>query len=85
MLEQLIAHFVSQPSKPSIEAWAEDFLAGSHLSQKDILVDGLTVNEYFTLSEEYRDEFWGKWEKEVDQQIDRMTARGTTANANTLR
>jgi hypothetical protein len=36
---------------------------------------GLTVDEYFSLTDEQRDALWEKWEQETDKAAGRMTTR----------
>lgn len=85
VLEQLIARFVSHPPQPSIEEWAQTFLGDIKMSDDDEFVDGLTVGDYFALSEQERDALWEKWEHEADKRLDRLTARMVAPDANTLR
>jgi len=82
VLEQFIGRFVSQPPEQSIEEWMQNFLGNIRLSGEEKFVDGLTVDEYFSLTEAQRDVLWDKWEQETDQAVGRMTARKVGEDAN---
>ncbi len=82
VLEQLIARFVSQPPAKPIEDWIREIVGDIRLSGDDELVSGLTVDEYFSLTEEQRDALWEKWENETDKKLRNMTARKVAMNAN---
>lgn len=82
VLEQLIARFVAQPPAKPIEEWIREIMGDIRLSGDDELVDGMTVNEYFSLTEEQRDALWEKWENETDKKLRNMTARRVYTNAN---
>ncbi len=83
VLEQFMARFVSQPPEQSIDAWVQNLLGDIRLSGDDEFVDGLTVDEYFSLTEEQRDALWEKWAQETDNAVGRMTARKVVVDANT--
>jgi hypothetical protein len=82
VLEQLIARFVAQPPAKPIEDWIRETAGNIRLSGDDELVDGLTVAEYFSLTEEQRDALWEKWDNEADKKLQNMTARKVDMNAN---
>jgi len=82
VLEQFVIRFVSQPPKLSIDEWVQNILGDIMLSGTDEFVDGLTVDEYFSLTEEQRDALWERWEQETDQAVERMTAREVVVDAN---
>jgi hypothetical protein len=81
VLEQFVARFVSQPPKQSIDEWVQNILGNLRLSGNDEFVEDLTVDEYFSMSEEQRDALWEKWEQETDNAVGRMTARKVVADA----
>ncbi len=83
VLEQMMARFVAQPPRESLEEWAKDFGGDLKLSDDTILVDGISVKEYFSLSEEQRNALWEKWEKEAEPKLKGITARGVANDANT--
>ncbi len=83
VLEQFMARFASQPPEQSIEAWMQNLLGDIRLSGDDEFVEGLTVDEYFSLTEEQREALWGKWEAETDKAVGQMTARKVVVDANT--
>ena len=69
VLEEMIARFVAQPSRPSLEEWAKDFLRGFKLSDDTILVDGLSIRKYFSLSEEQRNALWEKNDRDFGSAV----------------
>lgn len=81
VLEQLLARFVAHPPQKSVEEWAREVLGNIRLSGNDEFVEGLTVNEYFSLTEAQRDALWEKWEQETDKAQQHMTARKVVLDA----
>jgi len=81
VLEQFVARFVSQPPEHSIDEWVQNLLGNIRLSGDEKFVDGLTVDEYFSLTEAQRDALWEKWEHETDKAVGRMTARKVIGDA----
>ena len=47
----------------------EQFIEGQSTLEAQEFADGLTVGEYFDLSEKERDALWSKWEKIAEQQV----------------
>lgn len=85
LLEEMMGLFVSKPPQQSLEEWARELLGDISLSDDDEFVDGLTVREYFSLSEKGRDKLWEKWQQEAEVATKNVTARKVLLDANTNR
>ncbi|MFQ5628616.1 MAG: hypothetical protein ACE5I1_07635 [bacterium] len=85
VLEEMVGFFVSKPPQQSLEDWARELLGDISLSDDDEFVDGLTVREYFSFSEEDRDKLWEKWEQEAEEATKNVTARKAALDAHTNR
>ena len=68
-------------NQQSIEAWARNFIGDAHLSPDAILVEDLTVTQYFALTEAQRDALWERWERESENKLKHVTARRVSLNA----
>jgi hypothetical protein len=53
-----------------------DMRGGVPLSPDEPFVDGMTLGQYFALSDEERDALWDKWENEEWEKIEKQYARG---------